>query len=96
MRKKRQEHPCKESRKINWKKNRRRVCETWQGKGMATSHYLSGTEMCSRRAINIRRKSKRLLAPQNQGYFFSNASELQKAFLKSDIIALIFENVHLL
>lgn len=63
---------------------------------MATSHYLSGTEMCSRRAINIRRKSKRLLAPQNQGYFFPMPLSYKRLFLKSDIIALIFENVHLL
>lgn len=63
--------------------------------GMATGNHLSGTETCLRRTINTRKKSKGLLALQNQGWF-SNASDLQKAFLKSDIIVLIIENVHLL
>lgn len=87
MRKKRQKHVCKESRKINQKKKKKkRVYKGWQGKEMANSCHLSDTETCSRRAINIRRKSKLLLALQNQGWCFFPMSVLQKAFINQTLL----------
>lgn len=48
------------------------------------------------KSYKYQKEIKTTFSPTESGVLFSNASELQKAFLKSDIIALIFENVHLL